>query len=217
MTLKARLLTVAAFSTLGACALTPNGTDDALSVREAHPITVDQQAVALRIGVDGTRGGLDRSDLARIDALVSDYRTRGHGPITVTAPVGGDSDRAAQRTAADVRTALHAAGVPYDAMAGASVRTARADEVIVSFQSYVATGPSCGAGGYSVSRRLRNLRSEDFGCASQANLAAMISDPRDLHGGSAADGSGDDALTKAILERSLAQTEIPTYELEVDQ
>lgn len=208
------LLSVAALS-LGACALSPNTQDDAPSVREAHPITVDQQAVAVRLPIDETREGLSRASLAQIDALVSQYRTRGHGPITVTAPVGGPSDRAAQQAAANVRAALHASGIPYDAMSGASVRTSGADKtIIVSFQSFVATGPACGRESGRVSRRLRNLRSDDFGCASQANLAAMIADPSDLHGAAPADGAGDATLTQAVVTRAITPTIVVDYQIQ---
>ena len=211
MTYKTALL-AAALAPLAACALTPNGPREAMSVAEAHPITVDQQAVALRVRIDDTRRGLGRADLARLDALVSDYRTRGHGPITVTAPVGGPSDRAAQDAAASVRAALHAAGVPYEAMAGASLRS-DTGEIVVSFQSYVATAPACGRAPDAVNRQLRNLRSQDFGCASQVNLAAMIADPRDLHQGSRPDGAGSNALVSAIETRAATPSEIVTYEL----
>ena len=216
MTAKRAFLAAAATALTAACALTPNGPDEARTVAQAHPITVDQQTVALRVAIDDTRGGLSRADLARIDALVSEYRTRGHGPVTVTAPVGGASDRAAQRTAADVRSALHAFGMPYETMSGASVRTEEGD-VIVSFQSYVATGPACGRNGYSASRRLRNVRSENFGCANQSNLAAMIADPRDLHGAAAPDGSGDGKLTEAILTRAATQSPVVTYQVQGPQ
>lgn len=216
-TSSALLLSVAAFG-LSACAFTPNTQDHARSVAEAHPITVDQQTVALRLPIDETRDGLSRASLSQIDSLVSRYRTRGHGPVTVTAPVGGASDRAAQEAAANVRAALFASGVPYDAMTGASVRTRdTGDAVIVSFQSFVATGPSCGRETDKVSRRLRNLGSEGFGCATQANLAAMIADPRDLHGGASADGTGDGDLTQAVVTRAIAQNEVITYELEAGE
>ena len=199
---------------LGACALTPNGPQHGASVQELHPITVDQQVVALRVGIDETRQGLGRDALAAIDGFVSAYRTKGHGPLTVTAPVGGASDRPAQEAAARVRAALNAAGVPYEDMRGASMRAEGASEVIVSFQSYVATGPSCGANARTMARQQRNLRSLDFGCASQANLAAMIADPRDLHAGAAADGSGDDALVGAVVGRSQVEPTAVTYQAE---
>lgn len=201
---------------LTACASTPGGADRAASVSQMHPIGVDQQAVAVRVPIDATRDGLDRASLARIDALVSDYRSRGHGPITVTAPVGA-SDRASQTTAAAVRAALHASGVPYEAMTGASLRTANQDEIIVSFQAYVATAPVCGRAPGSALVQLRNQRSPDFGCAAQANLAAMISDPRDLHAGAVADGAGDDLLAGAVAANREAEVEVSDFEVEAGE
>ena len=206
------ILLAASLAPLAACALTPNGPQHAMSVAETHPITVDQQAVALRVPVDASRAGLGRGDLARLDGLVTDYRTRGHGPITVTAPVGAASDRAAQQTAADVRAALHAFGVPYEAMNGASMTTRGGGDVVVSFQTYVATAPACGRAGSEVATRLRNIRTASFGCAAQVNLAAMIADPRDLHAGGAADGTGGESLVKAVTSLNEAEAPQVTYQ-----
>ena len=210
-----QLILAAALAALAGCGSVSGPYDGARTVAEAHPITVDQQAVALRVAVDETRNGLDRGTLAQIEAFVTEYRTRGHGPITVTAPVGAASDRAAQDAAARVRAGLHAAGVPYEAMMGASLAAPGGGaDVIASFQSYVATGPVCGRATSAAKRRFLNRRPEDFGCASQANLAAMIADPRDLHSGADGDGMGDTALVKAISERAATQTEIIEYEIE---
>ena len=212
--MKHTILLAAAVLSLGACALTPNGPQHRLDVTQAQPIRVDQQTMALRVPVDGTRRGLGRADLAALDAFVSAYRTRGHGPLTVTAPVGSVSDRAAQEAAARVREGLHAAGIPYADMMGASVRTGSADEVVVSFQSYVATGPACGRNADAFIRRQRGLTTADFGCFAQANLAAMVADPRDLHANGPSDGAGDEKLSEAITQRRDTPTEIIRYEIE---
>jgi pilus assembly protein CpaD len=208
---KASLLTILLLS---ACGSVTNGPRDALTVAQRHPITVDKQTVTLSVSAEGNPNGLSRASLAEIDAFVNAYRTRGHGPITVTAPSGNGRDVYGQQTAADVRAALFASGIPYEAMQGATISAGRgADEVILSFASYVATGPSCGRYPGELANQRANRMSTNFGCATQANLAAMIADPRDLTSPATHDGMGDPALARRVgdldgADNSVAQTAV---------
>ena len=204
---------VAGLLVLSACGTVANGPDAVLDVRQAHPISIDQQTVVAAIPVDAKAQGLSRASLAEIDRIVTLYRTKGHGQITVTAPSGAD-DRASATTAADVRAALYASGIPYDAMSGGTVRGGQNDAVLVSFVTYVATGPVCGQYGNELRNRLANRNSQNFGCASQVNLAAMVADPRDLHRGTPDDHADDDGLTGVLVDRRAVETEVITYEIE---
>lgn len=212
-----RITAVLPLALLAACGTLANGPDDAMTVSQAHPITVDQQTVTLLVPADGSAGGLPRDVLARIDAFVTEYRRRGQGPITVTAPSGSGDDLAGQQTAADVRAALNGSGIPYERMRGATVRAgAQGDQILLSFSSYVATGPRCGLQPGEKLNQLGNRRSANFGCATQSNLAAMIADPRDLVAPVGSDGVSDDALVGAIDNRQAVASEIVTYEIEND-
>ncbi|WP_031554285.1 CpaD family pilus assembly protein [Parvularcula oceani] len=208
------LLLALAGTTLSACASLMNTPEEAYSVEQRHPITVDQQVMTLVVPVDPQANGLSRTALAQIDRFVDAYRAKGYGPMTVTAPSGGAGDRDGQQTAADVRAALDAFGVSFEEMRGATVRRGGGDEVILSFSRYVASGPECGAYGGNLPARLAGRSSTNFGCATQANLAAMIADPRDLHQGHAPDGMGDDALSSAIEGRRAYRTPVVIYEAE---
>lgn len=180
--MKTSLLLGAAVILLSACGtIIANGPNDAMTHYERHPITVDQQTMSLAVTIDPTSHGLSRGQLAEIDGFVTAYRTRGHGPITVTAPSGTVADLDAAQTAADVRAALNSFGIDYRDIQGASLQTTgRPDTVIVSFTRYVASGPECGLFRSELSSRLRNIEAPNFGCADQHNLAAMVADPRDL-------------------------------------
>lgn len=176
------LLTVAAVLPLAGCSTFMNNEMQTTRAAERHPITVDQQTVSLRIAVDPTLHGLSRENMARLDQFMTAYRTKGHGPITVTAPSSGSTiDVEGQQTAANVRAALNQFGLQYEDMLGATYRTtSRERDVIVSFTRYVASGPVCGVFTGEQMARQRNMAAPNFGCTSQANLAAMIADPRDL-------------------------------------
>lgn len=160
-----------------------NGPQDALTVAERHPISVDSQVVTLTLDVDKSVGDISAIDTARLRAFANAYLTNGHGPLTVTAPSGTGDDFPGQEAASDIRKALHNAGVPWASINGATYRTAGAengDQLVISYTHYVATASECGDWSNPRSRDFRNLSSANYGCATMNNLAAMVADPRDL-------------------------------------
>ncbi len=173
-----KLLLVAASIASVGCAARFNGAEHALSVAEEHPISVDSQTVTMTIGVAETAGDLSSLDQARLRAFADSYLRNGHGALSVTAPSGDSADGAA----AGVREALYNFGVPRSSMAAAAYRSGNGSprDVILSYTHYVATPSACGVWEGTRERDYRNLRSPNFGCATQNNLAAMIGDPREL-------------------------------------
>ncbi len=180
-----RISSLAVVSTLAlcvaGCAAGFNGPEQALTVSEAHPISVDSQIVTLTIDADDTTTDLSDRDQARLKAFATSYLANGHGPLTITAP-SGFADADGHEAAADIRKALHDAGVSWEALAGATYRTGgdQGDQLIVSYTRYVATASECGIWSGVRERDYRNLRSPNYGCATQNNIAAMLADPHDL-------------------------------------
>lgn len=180
-----RVSTLAVVSTLAlcvaGCAAGFNGPEHAMSVAEAHPIAVDSQVVTLTIDADATTTDLSNRDKARLKAFANAYLANGHGPLTITAP-SGYADADGHEAAADIRKALHDAGVSWETLAGATYRTGgdQGDQLIVSYTHYVATASECGIWSGVRGRDYRNLRSPNHGCATQNNIAAMLADPHDL-------------------------------------
>ncbi|MEM8771962.1 MAG: CpaD family pilus assembly protein [Pseudomonadota bacterium] len=173
---------VSSLALAAACASPFNGPQHALTTAEEHPIAVDSQIVTLTIDADATTTELSGRDKARLRAFAHAYLTNGHGPLTITAPSGYAGDADGQEAAADIRSALYEAGVSWDSLAGATYRTGgdNGDQLIVSYTHYVATPSECGVWNGITNRDYRNLRSPNFGCATQNNLAAVIADPKDL-------------------------------------
>ncbi len=178
---KIAVLSMATLSAV-ACASGPfNGPQHGATVAETHPISVDSQVVTLTLNNDPTITELSSVDHARIRAFANAYMRNGHGPLTVTAPSGTSADFDGQETAADIRNALHEAGIPWSAISGATYRTGNADsQLILSYTHYVATASECGIWDGLKGRDYRNLRTPNFGCATQNNLAAVLADPHDL-------------------------------------
>lgn len=165
------------------CASPFNGAQHAMTVAEEHPISVDSQVVTLTIDVNPETMDLSGVDKARLRAFADSYLTNGHGPLTVTAPSGTTTDFEGQEKASDIRKALYAAGVPWSAINGATYRTGGSpdgDQLIVSYTHYVATASECGIWKGMRARDYRNMRSPNFGCATQNNIAAVVADPHDL-------------------------------------
>ncbi|MEO0397964.1 MAG: CpaD family pilus assembly protein [Pseudomonadota bacterium] len=164
-----------------ACSTAINGPDDAITYREEHPITVDSQAVTLTLPTTSYDRGLSSVDEARLRAFADAYLNKGHGPVTFTASTDTGETRSAD-VIADAQQVLYDAGVPRSAMTTtAYVATANgSNDVVLSYTHYVATPSACGVWSGVRKRDFQNLRSPNFGCAAQNNLAAMVADPRDL-------------------------------------
>ena len=164
-----------------ACSSAFNNAEHARSVAEAHPISVDSQVVTLTIGADSTTEDISSIDKARLRAFADSYLTSGHGPLTITAP-SGFADGDGHEAAADIRQALNDAGVPWENLSGATYRTGgdNGDQLIISYTHYVATPSECGIWTGYTNTSYRNVRSPNYGCASQNNLAVMLADPHDL-------------------------------------
>ncbi|HBS36757.1 MAG TPA: hypothetical protein DEA50_17020 [Parvularcula sp.] len=173
-TVKTLLMSAAAALSAAGCATKYNGAEQAMSIEEEHPISVDSQTVTMTMAPSAALSSLDR---ARLRAFADSYMRNGHGALTLTSPGGADAGQAAE-----IRAALSEYGVPEDSVAAASYRTGEgsASDVILSYTHYVATPSACGVWEGQRSRDFRNLRSPNFGCSSRNNLAAMIGDPRDL-------------------------------------
>lgn len=184
----AALIAVAA--TLASCAARPDrqttsGIPD--DYRTRHPITLAevQHNLDVPIGTGEQRLTSGTRDLIR--GFVQDYAALSSGTMLIAAPTQSANAGTAQALKADVRKLLINAGVkpsrivmtaydPSDANASAPIR--------LSFVAVTAITGECGQWptdlfGPSI---MDNTNWENFGCATQQNLAAQIASPADLVG-----------------------------------
>lgn len=127
--------------------------------------------------------GLLMQQASALQAFAASWRDRGGETITVRTPVGGDPRAAEASTRATV-AALADFGVPeaalevvtYDARGG----DPRGAPVLVGFNRYEAVGPRCENTWTHVDATFAARTSGNFGCATTANFAAQIANPRDL-------------------------------------
>lgn len=177
------IVIVTGFLLAGACQSPFNGADDALSVQQVHPITVDQRIQSHEITVTASTFALTHDQRDEIAALVREYKARGQGRLRVATPSGSPNSASAIQIAAEITQIASGLGVsPRDVdvtgyRASADAGTA---PLIVSYMAYEAIPSACGQFTSGLAWAPLNKRTPNFGCATQNNLAAMIEEPGDL-------------------------------------
>ncbi|MDY6923207.1 MAG: CpaD family pilus assembly lipoprotein [Pseudomonadota bacterium] len=178
--MRALLLTLSAMAALGGCATTATTPDTApLTPLSRYSLRVEPglDRIALAVHEDG----LSSSQHAALDELAARYMTSGVGWLRIEGPSGADPAAARQTWA--IRSALQSAGLPAERIVVASYAAPdpRAP-VLAGFETVRAAIPNCAAERGAMDGRFSNESSMGLGCAINANLAAQISDPRDIVG-----------------------------------
>jgi pilus assembly protein CpaD len=155
---------------------------------QAHPITpteryaiqVKPSPVELMLAAHST--GLSEAQAAALRDFMDRYDNADRGAITIRAPEHGPDQSGVYRTAAATRDFLISQGaLPRDVrIEGYDASGDGAAPVRVSFVSYHAQGPHCGAAWSDLSKEASNEPYSEFGCAVTANVAAQVADPADL-------------------------------------
>lgn len=149
---------------------------------QRHPISVTQKPVYLDINVDRNSAGLTVAQREHVQGFVRQYSTEGTGRLSITTPSGTVNEGAAFEAMKEIRAVLDNEGV---ASANVDINPYH-DEgdpqppIKVSFTRYVAQAPTCGIWPKNLGDSDRNENYHNFGCASQANFARMVANPRDL-------------------------------------
>ena len=161
-----------------------NGPENGFDMQRQFPISVEPEVATLVIQVDDGLQSLARGEDERVRAFAERWKARGHGVLNASSPTGASNQAAASAALAEVKSVLIASGVAEPSVQFTSYRAAEGDTkapITLSFISYVASSPECGKNwtenmGWTV----RNQTWPEFGCSTQHNLAASVSDPRDL-------------------------------------
>jgi pilus assembly protein CpaD len=180
-TLAASVLAIAA----GGCAHRATEKTNTPTIADNHKIVVTRADENLSLPVAAGDDALSVDAQARVDTFARLYVRQGHGALVLSAPTGSDNAEAAGHIAREVRMRLAGSGVPFAAIASSTYDgSERTDApIILKFTRYNATAPTCAPlWSQDLAHASANQPWESFGCAQQANLAAMISDPADLLG-----------------------------------
>jgi pilus assembly protein CpaD len=156
--------------------------------RARHPIVLTDAPRSLDVFIVGS-GALNPRQRDDVLAFATEYRRYGQGLMTAQLPSGGKTDAYAHRTLDSIRATMEEAGVPDGVLSISSYAVADpslASTIRLSFQRLQAKVASkCGLwpqdlGGSDPRFNYGNEPYWNFGCATQANLAAQVADPIDL-------------------------------------
>tara|TARA_R110000868_G_scaffold53744_9_gene168680 strand:- start:2266 stop:2952 length:687 start_codon:yes stop_codon:yes gene_type:complete len=161
---------------LAACSTTyPVGNDLPQATAVAETFRADMV-------VDPRDNGLTWAQQDMLQAVATEYKSRGHGPLVISYPQGAGNEDAAIGAIAEARTYLYEQGLDWRQIAGGAydARHQGNAAVIFTFTRYRAVAPDCPQGWGDLTEQFNNRHTPRFGCSVATNLAAMISDPRDL-------------------------------------
>ena len=177
---------------LGGCNLTNNdvvtGTlpDD---YRLRHPIAVTEGEQSIVVFVGRARGNLTETQRDDVMGLARTWRREGTGAIAIDVPTDTPNSRSAQAVYREIRGLLESMGVPGHAITRRSYQTddPRALATIrLSYPKMAAVAGPCGLWPTDLGPSIdnpsynQNKQYDNFGCATQRNLAAMVANPSDL-------------------------------------
>lgn len=151
--------------------------------RLAHPVSAEAKTAVLILEIPAAGQTLAAGDAARLTAFSLDYIKRGDGALEmiVAAPAGRTAE--AEGFATGLIRKLGAAGVGADRIAARIVvdsDSIAAGSAVMRYRQWVAVLPECGRWDANSVTDPVNSNSPNFGCATQHNIGAMVSNPRDL-------------------------------------
>ncbi|HVI90542.1 MAG TPA: CpaD family pilus assembly lipoprotein [Dongiaceae bacterium] len=147
--------------------------------RTAYPSTVVRKTAYLDIAPP--QGGVPiKTDKARIDEFVNAYRDQGESPIAVTITAPTLSDPAARKEAVDVAVLLRREGVPASDIKLFVKESPVMAGPVLTFPIYVVVPRNCGNWSEPMEQTWHSQDTDNFGCATQKNVDAMVANPRDL-------------------------------------
>jgi pilus assembly protein CpaD len=169
-------LSVAAVLLAGSCAAPTNdGTVFSDGLRN-HPITVAPHYETVNVAFSDASAGLSPEDGTKLANFAEDYLMRGDGAISISAPKGPNSSAALSYFGEE----LAHMGVPRSRILVGTHDASGDTHVEIGYIAYGAKADACGNWSQNAAEMAQNIPLPDFGCSNQHNLAAMVSEPRDL-------------------------------------
>ncbi|MBO6509655.1 MAG: CpaD family pilus assembly protein [Roseibium sp.] len=152
--------------------------------RLQHPIVVTEEPETLDLPIGQNTRSLYGPISGTISAFAVESRRKGNGRVEILVPSGGANEAAVHSVTPDIRKALQRGGLSSSQISTRtySVQDASADAPIrLSYARMKATAGECGAWPKNIGGGVgENANYENFGCATQSNLAAIVENPSDL-------------------------------------
>lgn len=154
--------------------------------RTRHPIVIAEAEQVLDVPVASGDRSLTMGARDVIRGFAQAYKDASNGVVQIMLPTGSPNAAAADYMRREIRTALVRGGVPANRLMEMHYQAGGPSDAAPIRLRYTAitaqTGP-CGQWPSDLAMNtIENKNYENFGCVSQANIAAQIANPMDLLG-----------------------------------
>ncbi|HWE47849.1 MAG TPA: CpaD family pilus assembly protein [Caulobacteraceae bacterium] len=161
---------------------------------ERYSMHAEQRPEQMAFGVHPD--GLSDNQRSALTRYVDGWMSNGGGAIAISTPKSGDA--AAARTAWAIKARLQQLGVADGDVQVQSYESDTAGApVLVVYSRYAAVVPKCNQSWTDLTNNYKNDGYQNFGCATTANMAAMVANPRDIV--TPADAVSGDAGRRAVI------------------
>lgn len=161
--------------------MTTGSVDD---YRTRHPITLNEVEHTLDIPVSSSDRQLTIGMREAIGGFASDYLSSSSSIVQIMLPQGSPNSGAAHTLRKDIRGVLTKSGIPSPRIVETTYQAGPQGDAAPIRLTYVATSAvtnPCGEWPEDLmATSLENRNWQNFGCASQNNLAAQVASPMDL-------------------------------------
>ncbi len=188
----ARLLAISALlvagTSLASCANRDGMSTGALpdDYRTRHPIVIAEAEHTIDVPVASTDRHLTKGARDVIRGFAQSYTNSATGTVQILLPKGSGNAYAVSALRKEIRGVLVGSGIPANRLVEVTYQAnpgGDAAPVRLSYSAITAKTAPCGNWPKDlISNTIENKNYENFGCASQSNLAAQIANPLDLLG-----------------------------------
>jgi pilus assembly protein CpaD len=203
---------------LSGCQTEPKSNAELLAThdyRYQHPIVISEAPETLDLPVGKNTRNLRSPVTDTITSFAMDSRRHGSGSVEILVPTGAANESAVHAVVRDVRGALSRGGVNGKNVTTRTYRSTdpSADAPIrLSYARMKATTGECGVWPKNIGGGIgENTNYHNFGCATQANLAAMVENPSDLITPRAMTPSEQNRRAVVIEKYRLGETTASTF------
>lgn len=149
-----------------------------------HPIRLGAKTTKLEFPVLAGATALTYEQREVVEGFATGWDPRAGGGFQILIPKGMPNSFAAEAVAGDMVQSLTQIGVPATMMAAYDYTpaTPHQSKLILLRTGLGAIPPVCGDYSKNMIDNAENRRYRDFGCSTQANIAAMLDNPTDLLG-----------------------------------
>ncbi len=170
------------------------------SYKTRHPIVLQEQEKVLDIPVGTNSLGLTKPAASAVTGFAQRFKSSAGGAMTMMLPQGSPNAAAARRVGAAITNVLRNKGLSSAQISTVTYHAAEHGSTAPIRLSYGAVSASvekCGKWKADLTATTENRNYHNFGCASQANLAAIVANPADLLGPRGS--TGIDAARRATV------------------